>query len=88
MGKLQITRQMGYDLTSEDILILYHIWVKESFKLVSEDIPSITLPYANKFHRVIMLEATGLVEFESTCNDRVRVSKKGLDLIQKLYDGR
>ena len=88
MGKLQITRQMGYDLTSEDILILYHIWVKESFKLVSEDIPSITLPCANKIHRVIMLEVTGLVEFEPTCKDRVRVSKKGLDLIQKLYDGR
>ena len=88
MGKLQIARRMGYDLTSEDILILYHVWVKESFKFVSEDIPSITLPYAHMIHRVIMLEATGLVEFEPTCNDRVRVSKKGLDLIQKLYDGR
>ena len=63
MGKIDIARQHGYDLTSEDVLILYHAWIKSDYWPVTDDIPSITFSTAGIVCRVLKLADDGLLEF-------------------------
>lgn len=86
MGKIDIARQQGYDLMSEDVLILYHAWIKGDYWSVTDDIPSISFPTAGIVCRILKLTGDGLLEFEPEHNERVRLSSDGQCLVQNFFN--